>query len=97
MKMTTSIILAMVLFLSACASEKELTVPHKTKPGQTVTKTFRPYGLFDAADLKDERVEYSVVVGNVVWTIILCETIIAPISFIGWYLYEPVGVAEPKE
>jgi hypothetical protein len=35
-------------------------------------------------------VQYKTVVGNVIWGIILVETIIAPIYFFGFSLYEPV-------
>lgn len=40
-------------------------------------------------------IKYRVVVGNVIWGIVLSETVIAPIYFAGWSLYEPIGKIEP--
>lgn len=54
-------------------------------------KDIPTYGLFNQSD-KYEGVEYRVIIGNVVWGILLCETIIAPIYFFGFSLFEPVGV-----
>jgi len=51
---------------------------------------------------KSERnpcIRYKVIAGNVVWGIILVETIIAPIYFFGFSLWEPVepsGKCKPK-
>ena len=50
------------------------------------------YGLFNKDDKQNENIEYQVIVGNVVWSCILVETVIAPIYFLGFSLYEPVGV-----
>ncbi len=60
-------------------------------------KEIGTYGLFNQ-DQKYEDVEYRVVIGNVVWGILLVETIVAPIYFFGFSLFEPVGVdtGEPK-
>jgi hypothetical protein len=58
------------------------------------------YGITNKSEKKDPDIEYRVIVGNVVWSIILFETIIAPIYFICFSLYEPVGVkdhSKPKE
>lgn len=52
---------------------------------------YRPYGLMNADQRKNSRVEYDVVWGNVVWACILSETLIAPIYFFGFSLFEPVG------
>ena len=54
-------------------------------------KEIPTYGLFNPGD-KYEGVEYKVIFGNVVWGILLIETIIAPIYFFGFSLYEPVGI-----
>ncbi len=54
-------------------------------------KNIPTYGLFSLGD-KYEGVEYKVIIGNVVWGILLIETIIAPIYFFGFSLYEPVGI-----
>ena len=49
------------------------------------------YGLFTVAGKKNPDIEYRLIVGNVIWGIILCETVIAPIYFFGFSLFEPVG------
>jgi hypothetical protein len=53
--------------------------------------TYVPYGLANQ-DEKDPRVQYEICVGNVIWAVILSETVVAPIYFFGWSLYEPVGL-----
>ena len=53
--------------------------------------TYDTYGLFNEDSKQNPNVEYDISVGNVVWSIILFETIIAPVYFIGFDLYEPVG------
>lgn len=42
-------------------------------------------------DEKDPNIQYKVIVGNVVWSVLLCETFVFPIYFVGFSLYEPVG------
>ncbi len=49
------------------------------------------YGMFNQ-EKKYDDVEYQVIVGNVIWGIILCETIIGPVYFFGFSLYEPIGI-----
>jgi len=48
------------------------------------------YGLFNEEENKSPDIEYHLITGNVVWSIILSETIIAPIYFVGFSLYEPI-------
>jgi len=49
------------------------------------------YGLFDEKTKKNPNIKYEVIPGNIVWSVILAETIIMPIYFIGFSIYEPVG------
>jgi hypothetical protein len=49
------------------------------------------YGLLNADAKKNPNIEYEVVWGNVFWGVVLFETIIAPIYFFGFSLFEPVG------
>ena len=49
------------------------------------------YGFLNKNDKMNPDIEYRLVVGNVIWSIILCETIIAPVLLLGWHMYEPVG------
>jgi hypothetical protein len=68
------------LMLSACANPREIG-----------GVTYDRYGLFNADEKKNPDIEYHIVVGNVVWSVILVETVIAPLYFIGFALYEPIG------
>lgn len=45
-------------------------------------------GMF-TTDQKDPEVCYRVIVGNVVWSVLLVHTIVAPTYFIGFSLWEP--------
>ena len=81
------ILLFLVATLSGCGDPKVIN-----------GKNIPTYGMFNEKNNKFDGVEYRVIVGNVVWAIILCETLIAPVYFIGFSLYEPVGVdtGQPK-
>jgi len=49
------------------------------------------YGLFDKDEKKNPNIQYELVWGNIIWGAILCETIVAPIYFYGFSMWEPVG------
>lgn len=80
-KMKKIIALICVLFLLSglvgCATEKNVD-----------GKYCGTYGLFNVEN-KCEGVPYRTVVGNIFWGIVLVETIVAPIYFFGFSLYEP--------
>ena len=78
-KSLLAILIAISLVLSGCG--QSLT---------TSTKTYPTYGFFNKSTDKSKDVCYKISVGNVVWSIILVETIIAPIYFIGFDLFNPV-------
>ena len=46
---------------------------------------------------KIEGVEYELSSGNIVWSIVLGETVVAPVLFTGLALYEPVSYTEPTK
>lgn len=73
-------ILATALLLAGCA-----------QPRTVCGIEYGSYGLLNADDKKNPDVEYEVVWGNVVWSIVLMETVIAPIYFGGFSLFQPVG------
>ncbi|MCK5616811.1 hypothetical protein KAR91_83895 [Candidatus Pacearchaeota archaeon] len=50
------------------------------------------YGLMDKDEKKNEKIQYEIIWGNVVWGVALCQTLIAPVYFFGFSLWEPVGV-----
>jgi len=81
------LIVALMSVFSGCAYRKTIT----TKVDNSVTtRTYEPYGLFDM-NKKNPNIQYEVSIGNIVWSAVLFETVIAPIILIGWYAYEPVG------
>jgi hypothetical protein len=59
-------------------------------PLQVANKEYPTYGLFNTDSSKSDKMCYEVSVGNVVWSIILIETIVAPVYFVGWSLFNPV-------
>lgn len=80
-----SIIILVVLFIifsqSGCASRKIINgIEYDT------------YGLFDKGEKKNPDIHYKLVWGNVIWGALLVETIVAPIYFFGFSIWEPVGV-----
>lgn len=54
-------------------------------------KEYPTYGLFNENTEKSKNMCYEVSVGNVVWSILGIETIIMPIYFIGFSLFNPIG------
>ncbi len=54
-------------------------------------KEYPTVGFINRETQKSEKMCYEVSVGNVIWSIILVETIVAPIYFVGWSLWNPVG------
>lgn len=69
--------LAVVLSLSACGDSKRVC-----------GRMYDTYGLL-SDDEKHPDIHYTAIAGNVVWGILLSETIIAPVYFFGFSLYEP--------
>jgi hypothetical protein len=75
---------ALVLsLLAGCGSPLSVTE-------KGVEKTYPTYGLFNSDVAKSDKMCYEVSVGNVVWSIILIETVVMPVYFIGWSLFNPV-------
>lgn len=89
MKKLISLFLVLMI-LSSCADDKVLCINGEQK-------VVEPYGWGNIHEKKVEGVVYDLSVGNVVWSVILCETIIVPIWLTGWELYEPVKSIEECE
>lgn len=68
-----------LLFLSGCADTKHIE-----------GTTYDTYGLINKDEVRNDAIKYRLVWGNVAWSVVLCETIVAPIYFIGFSMYEPV-------
>lgn len=52
---------------------------------------YETYGLANQAEKQNPEIQYDISWGNFIWGIVLIETIVAPIYFFGFSLYEPVG------
>jgi hypothetical protein len=76
------LLLLMLIINISCADSKTFKIDGKDV-------LVEPYGWADLST-KKENIRYETNVGNVVWSIILCETIVAPVVFTGWYLFEPI-------
>lgn len=72
-----------VLTLASCADSKKFNIDGKEV-------TVEPYGWFDLSQ-KNDSVNYRVNTGNVVWSIILSETVVVPVLLTGDQLFEPVS------
>jgi len=92
MKRVLSVIVVTCFLFTMVGCGSNKNIPIKDKEGKYRTYTFQQVGLFNQ-EKKNPQVEYSVIVGNVIWAVILCETVIAPVVIFGWYLYEPIGTS----
>lgn len=52
-------------------------------------QTIQSYGLLNRDEKRSDRVCYELSIGNLLWGAVLVETIIGPIYFFGFDLYEP--------
>lgn len=79
------LILTSILFIN-CADSKIIN-----------GKDYDTYGLISKDEVKDKCIKYRLVTGNIVWGILLSETVIAPLYFFGWSLWEPQYKLNCKE
>ena len=79
-----SVLVASSLLLAACGDNKVID-----------GKEYGTYGLLNADTARNPNVEYQPIVGNIVWTILLFESIVFPIYFLGFSIMEPVGKKGP--
>lgn len=83
MKRSIALIIALSVLLAGCGKPQHL--------GQgSEQKHYPTYGLFNESTSKSKNVCYEISVGNTIWSIILVETIIFPVYFVGWSLWNPV-------
>lgn len=78
MKKTIAPLLLSAMLLAACADNKVIN-----------GKEYETYGLINKEDTKDPNVKYSVSWGNIIWGCLLVQTVIAPVYFFGFSLWEP--------
>ena len=78
-KKLVALMVVVCLAFAGCASSKKINGTYYDTEGLATL------------DNKDPCIHYDFVIGNLIWSIILFETIIAPVYFLGWSIYEPVG------
>lgn len=83
-KIVAVAIIVMMLLVSGCADKKTIDgIEYDT------------YGLLNRNEKENPDIQYEIVWGNVIWGAILSETIVAPIYFFGFSIWEPVGKRMP--
>jgi hypothetical protein len=87
---TLSIILICVFVLSFIGCGHDLTYNNG--------ETHKTIGIINilvndssVMEAKDPKMKYEIIWGNVVWGALLAETVIAPIYFFGFSMFQPVG------
>lgn len=60
-------------------------------------KQYETYGIINRDEVRNPKIKYQLITGNVVWGIILFETVVAPIYFFGFSIYEPIEKIPPDK
>lgn len=76
-----------ILLFTCCADSKTFEKADGTK------FTAEPYGWMNTSR-KIEGVKYDINAGNLVWSILLSETLVVPVLLTGEAFYEPVAYEE---
>ena len=87
MKTLLVLILTVFVFLG-CADNRRL--------GNS-QKEYETYGFFNQESRKSPCVLYEASFGNIAWSIVLFETVIAPVYFFGWSVFEPIRMKSTNE
>lgn len=80
MNKTLGLLAGLSLMLSACG-----------QPLQVADKTYPTYGFINEDSAKSEKMCYEVSFGNIFWGLFLVETLVAPVYFFGFSLFNPVS------
>lgn len=89
-KILSVFLIALMLFAS-CATPKIFDFSTRNSSGEVIEYNeieVEPYGMFNQKT-KNDSIKYRVSVGNVVWSVLLSETVVVPVILCGWYLWEP--------
>ena len=78
--------IASAALLSACGADE------KTIDGVT----YGTYGIANEHEMRNAGIQYELSGWSIFWSIVLVETIIGPVYFIGWDLYQPVAKKDPN-
>lgn len=92
MRRLTVVICLVAFLMVACGRDVEI--------GGKMRKTIGLVNVIVSDDslleVKDPTIKYEVIWGNVIWGAVLFETVIAPIYFFGFSMFQPVGLKEQK-
>jgi len=83
MKKLISIVIVISILFIGCADNKFFD-----------GKEYKTYGLIDKDDIKDLCVKYELAWGNIIWSALLLKSLVMPIYFFGFSLWEPVEKIE---
>lgn len=72
--------LACAVLLTACGADE------KTIDGVT----YGTYGIVNKEEMRNPNIQYEISGWSVFWSVVFCETIVVPVYFIGWDMYQPV-------
>ena len=70
-----------LLFTVACGSNKIID-----------GNEYETYGLINKDENRSPNIKYKPIWGNIIWGCLLADTLIAPIYFFGFSMFEPVEV-----
>lgn len=88
-KKSLAVAMIAVMTMTGCADNKNLPI---SKDDVSIKSEVQTYGLFDRESVENPCVTYELSWGNIIWSVVLIETIVVPIYMVGFSLYEPVSV-----
>jgi hypothetical protein len=89
MKSFIAVVVMLMFLLIACGDSKTLCFD---KHNSASCQEFETYGFIDRDDIKDARIHYDLVTGDIIWSIVFSGSLAVPILLLGFDMYEPVGI-----
>jgi len=77
------LILVFMVFAIGCGQPKSIN-----------GTTYDTYGFINQDTKKNPNIQYEVSTGNVLWSVVLFGSVVAPVYFIGFSLFNPIA---PKD
>lgn len=90
MKRALVLVAIVALLAAACANEQTIDGKVVESIGLVNQAPMNVVGIAHPVPC----VDYQIVWGNVIWGAVLVETVIAPIYFYGFSMFEPIGKSE---
>ncbi len=87
MRIVSGLLIVALLLFVGCGQSKVINGIER-KPVGLATK-YVPRNLFKST--YSDSIQYEPCWGNIIWGIVLCETVIAPIYFFGFSMFNPVS------